>query len=120
MVTDRSLLDQLPGESLVPVHWVRELLAQTAVTDAEALADLPVQDVAKVLHRKPSTIRAWCASGSIQAYKLNSREWRIPREALRAYQDQQREKSLDNEKSKSFRAGRAVDLGAWRKVRGVT
>jgi excisionase family DNA binding protein len=119
-VNPRQLLDELPDDALLPVAFVRELLAQNAVDDSDPLADLSVQDAAKVFDREPSTIRAWCASGSIQAYKLNSREWRIPREALRAYQDRQREKSLDNEKSKSFRAGRAVDLGAWRKVRGVT
>jgi hypothetical protein len=114
-VNPRDILEQLPDDALLPVAYIRQLLAQSAAHDPEPLADLSVQDVAQALGRKPSPIRAWCASGRLEGYKLNSREWRIGRSALRAYQDQQRQNPIHNEKS--FRTGREVDLAAWRKVR---
>jgi excisionase family DNA binding protein len=114
---ERRLLDQLPGESLVPVHWVRELLSTEQTDNTDPLADLTAEQVAAALGRCASTIRSWCAAGQIEAYKLNNREWRIPREALRAYQDAQSPNKVDN--GKGFRPGREYDLGSWRKLKAA-
>jgi excisionase family DNA binding protein len=100
------------------VHWVRELIATMETDDTEPLADLSADQVAKALGRCPSTIRGWCASGQLQGYKLRGREWRVTREALRAYQDAQRQNTIEN--GKGFRPGPEVDLGAWRKVKTRT
>jgi excisionase family DNA binding protein len=52
--------------------------------------DLTVEEVAAALHRKPSTVRSWCAARRIEgAYRLRGREWRIPLAALRTFQANQ-------------------------------
>lgn len=111
---DRAILDSLPDNALLPVRYIREILARTTVHDSEPLADLDVADVAAALGRAPSTIRAWLHAGELQGgYKLRGREWRVPREALRAYLDAQRQ---GTDLTAVFRR-REVDLSSWRKVR---
>lgn len=116
MKPDRRLLEQLPDDALLPVSFVRALLNEPA-TDEEPLADLPVERVAEVLGRAPSTIRAWLHAGELEGYKLHGREWRVTRAALRAYQDNQAKQHTHNPSMTTFRQGRGVDLAAWRKVR---
>lgn len=116
-MTGHPLLDQLPAEALLPVAFVRSLLAEPT-SDEEPLADLSVARVAAALDRAPSTIRAWLHAGEIEGYKLHDREWRVTRAALRAYQDTQaKQHNAHNPSMTTFRQGRGVDLAAWRKVR---
>lgn len=75
--------------------------------------DLTVEEVAAETKRAVSTVRGWLISGALAGYKLNGRDWRIPRSALRAYLDRQSETSGPE----SADAG-PVDLGSWRKIRG--
>lgn len=118
-MTLRDIIRELPDEALVPVGWVRPLVAETAASagDDHELADLTAPDVARILERAPSTIRGWCASGAIEgAYRLRGREWRIPRDALRRYQDAERQQRRTGEPTQAFRR-REVDLSSWRKLR---
>lgn len=88
------MIEPLPdGASvLLPVATVRSWLEATGQGDdsSRPLSDLTIQDVADELDRSPSTVRGWLIAGDIpEAYKLQGREWRIPRGALRAFLDRQ-------------------------------
>lgn len=50
-----------------------------------------VIEAAKLLRRKPFTVREWCRQGRIRCHRAESgrgpyTEWRIPMESIRAYQ----------------------------------
>lgn len=75
--------------------------------------DLTVEEVAQETGRAPSTVRGWLIRGELQGYKLNGRDWRVPRPALRAYLEGQATPESDDEPEGD------VDLGAWRRLRGV-
>ena len=103
-----------PGASVsLPVDVLRTWLEQgdetPASTAAEHLVDLTAVAAAGLLGRAPSTVRGWCASGALPgAYRLQGREWRVPRASLAA---------LRNDAPKPIRAqGRAHALDAWRQV----
>jgi excisionase family DNA binding protein len=70
--------------------------------------DFTVAELAARFHRSRSTVRDWCEHGRFDgAYKLNRRDWRIPRAAVDAFlADQRGEKHMSQ-------------LGAWRAVRGA-
>lgn len=70
-------------------------------------ADFTVRELAVRFHRSPSTIRDWCEHGALDAYKLNGRDWRIPRAAADAFIALQRKE----------RQQAPVSLGAWRATR---
>ena len=75
------------------------------------LADFTVNRVASELSRSPSTVREWCRAGKIpEAYRLNGREWRIPRSGLQKYLNRQ-----DGSGPRSPRRHREIDLSAWRR-----
>ena len=114
---DLAMLRALPDEALVPVSWVRELVGGQNGADSDGdpgiVADLTVGDVGQQFGRTPACVRAWCRAGRVPgAYRLNGREWRIPRGGLRAFLAGER----NGQGSKGpRREGVAVDLGAWRK-----
>lgn len=102
-----TLLSLLPDAALVPVGWLRAQLQRPEIAD-DGVADLSCADVAKRLDRRPGTIRAWCQRGEMAgAYRLNKKEWRIPRASVRAYLDAQAKQG------RVVNAG-PVDLGSWR------
>lgn len=75
--------------------------------------DLTVEEVAEETGRAGSTVRGWLIAGELRGYKLNGRDWRVPRSALRDYltgqtAGAQPETPPDTED---------VDIGAWRKLR---
>ncbi len=77
----------------------------------DRLADSTVDEVARELSRSRSTVREWCRAGEIPgAYRLNGREWRIPRSGLQKFLDGQGG-------SRPRRLGRCheTDLSAWRR-----
>jgi excisionase family DNA binding protein len=61
------------------------------------LTDMTAEEVGQHLGRAPSTVRNLCAAGEFPgAYKLNGKDWRIPREALRQYVVRQRDGETDH------------------------
>lgn len=103
----RAALKPLPDGALVPVSWIRGLLGERG-----DFADPAVEEVAEALGRAPSTIRGWCRGGQLPgAYRCAGREWRIPRESLRAL----RRGEPEGGRGPSPRnAGRSANLSAWR------
>jgi excisionase family DNA binding protein len=65
--------------------------------------------------RSPSTIRGWLVDGSLRGYKLNRRDWRVPKSALRDYLDKQMQAGATVNPAPD----EEVDIGAWRKLRGL-
>jgi helix-turn-helix protein len=106
----RNLAERLPpGGSLT---LTRDGLLQLAdVTDdpldqTAVSADFTIADLAARFQRSPSTIRGWCERSCFDgAFKLNGRDWRIPRESVETFLNKQRGDRP------------APDLGAWRAVR---
>lgn len=107
-MTLRDALADLPDGAMVPVGWIREQLGTEA--EETRIADLSVQEVADELDRAPSTIRGWLGEGTLDGYRLQGREWRVPRESLRAFLEEERSNGSDPEKS--------ADLSSWREVAG--
>ena len=86
-----ELLELLPDDAQVSVRWIREQLARVPGVDEGGMAGLAAAEAGRVVGRKASTIRNWCAAGELPgAYKLNGKEWRIPSEAVRAFAARQR------------------------------
>ena len=86
-----QVLGALPDDAQVSVGWIREHLQAGPVEDDRALADLTAEEGGHAVGRAASTIRNWCSAGVFPgAYKLNDREWRIPRDAMREYMARQR------------------------------
>ena len=56
-------------------------LAEEGGVPATPTRDLTTKEVAHETHRAPSTVRGWCISGALRGFKLNNRDWRIPRPA---------------------------------------
>jgi excisionase family DNA binding protein len=73
---------------------------------AAAPAEFTVAELAARFHRSPSTVRDWCEHHRFDgAYKLNGRDWRIPRAAVDAFLAEQRGENP------------VTQLGDWRAVR---
>lgn len=101
------------------VEHIRDDLRELGCQEPEAAsppADMTLMEVAEKLRRSVSTVRGWCASGELQAYKLMGREWRVTPEALEAFLETQRKPKQELGKQRT--ANGPVELGAWRKVRG--
>lgn len=91
----RSALALMPPGTLVPRDWLLDRLsgAEAAQTPSTALVDLTIQDLAKMFGKRPSTVRAWVERGDFAgAYKLHGKEWRVPTDSVREFQEQQRPK----------------------------
>ena len=106
----RELAERLPPGGLLTL--TRDgLLALAAGGDGQAShavlqADVTVAELATRFHRSASTVRGWCEHGRFEAaYKLNGRDWRIPKRAVDAFLAEQRGEA------------HATRLGAWRAVR---
>ena len=97
--------------------WIEED-GEELTHDGQALVvDLTVEDIAQQFDRTPACVRGWCRAGRLPgAYRLNGREWRIPRAALAAYIEA--EKSGQSNGRAAVLSG-AVDLGAWRREEGA-
>lgn len=112
----RRIVDPLPpGASVsLPADVLRSWLEQ-ADEDAPPPApdecfDLTVASAAELVGRAPSTVRGWCASGTLPgAYRLQGREWRVPRASLAALRNGPREKSVKHER-------RQPALDEWRRA----
>jgi excisionase family DNA binding protein len=84
----------------------------------EVLADLTVAAVAEMFDRHPNTIRDWLHSGALAGYRLNNREWRIPRSSLAEFQ--QRQRLGDDPATPALGKARPRKLGDWRRHRSAS
>jgi excisionase family DNA binding protein len=118
LIALQALAEALPVGQAVPVprEWLLELLARKPVegdADQAPAVDLTCHQVADALGRDASTVRSWVARGDFPgAYRLNGREWRIPPESLRAWQEGQRRRPSDP--AVPIRGGRRLPLSSWR------
>jgi excisionase family DNA binding protein len=112
----RGMIDGVPDEAavLLPVRILRTLVEVDA--GDESLGDLTVEQVAALMGRRASTVRAWIRDGRLEAYRLNKRDYRVTRLALAAFLEQQRTRNHPAVRS-SPRSPARADLGAWRKTR---
>lgn len=110
-----ALAAALPSDRSSVTLTRSDLMALLEGEQASALPsrDLSVEEVAEETGRAPSTVRGWLIRGELQGYKLNGRDWRVPRPALSAYLEGQVAPESDEEPSEG------VDLGAWRRLRGT-
>ena len=79
---DLATLQALPDGALLPVAWVRKLVANLE-GDVSGGIGMTVKELAEASGRAPSTVRTWCAEGRLPgALRLCGREWRIPATAV--------------------------------------
>ena len=116
----RSIVEALPesGSVTLPVSELRAWLAEdgaydTHHTDGTVLVDLTADDVARELGRTAACIRGWCRSKKLGGYRLNGREWRVPRAALQTFLKAQATKTSEH---RPTRTAKSVDLAAWRRT----
>jgi excisionase family DNA binding protein len=123
-----ALCDASPPGTLIqlPVDWLRAELAKQGEAghsgtdrELEPQADLTVEEVAKIVGRRPGTVRDWIRQDKLRAYLFNDREYRVSRAALQEYLDAQRgaEKGRAGEPQSARGATGASGLGSWRALR---
>lgn len=85
----RQLAAALPSEASSVTLTRRDILAMLESAPEETASstgrDMTVEEVAKEVQRSPSTIRRWLIAGELRGYKLQGRDWRVTRPALREY-----------------------------------
>ena len=96
----REALEEMPvgtaitlsREKLIQLLGGSELGSQTVSSreDSAPVVDLSVRQVAALYGKSPNTVRRWLESGQLEGYKLFGREWRVPRQMLVAFQEDQR------------------------------
>lgn len=105
------LIAALPSDGAT-VTLTREdlvLLRSSDHREVPVNGDLTVKDVAVAVHRSESTVRGWLVGKRLTGYKLNGREWRIPRASLDQFlADQGRSPRPNRESSHGLRAWRDV------------
>jgi excisionase family DNA binding protein len=101
----RRIVEALPNGAAVTLPR-DELARWIDASDPQPLADLTGPEVAAIVNRSPSTVRGWCASGELRAYRFQGREWRITRDALREFQDRQSGPETNGDD----------DLASWREL----
>lgn len=120
----RQAVEGVPEEGSVtlPVRAVRRWFEEAGEEARRvrnggeaAVADLTVPELAEELGRSESTVRGWLPDVE-GAYKLGS-EWRVPRDAWRAYLDSLAE--TDGERPASVRSSPAAELDDWREEHGA-
>lgn len=109
----RALAEALPSDASSVTLTRADLLtlAEGSGDAPLAVRDLTVEEVAQEVQRAASTVRGWLIAGKLRGYKLNGRDWRVPRAALRAYLDAQ---TRAPEKATPSRA--TANITAWRNV----
>jgi excisionase family DNA binding protein len=109
----RQLAQALPSDGATVTLSRADLLALVEGAEDPGTStgrDLTVEQIASEVGRKPVTIRQWLVAGSLRGYKLNRRDWRVPRTALREFLDRQ---AAGPEQAPPERP---VDVQAWRKL----
>lgn len=105
----RFLAQHDPNDLLTVRTILRVAGVETPSQDEpESVRDLTVEDVAEEVSRAASTVRGWLNSGELDGYKLNGRDWRVPRDSLRQYLQGQRKGSQTENTNTEVR------LDSWR------
>jgi excisionase family DNA binding protein len=108
----RRLVQTGDPDGTVTLRWLAGLLGEPvegeAAAESEPPRDLTIGQVAEHFRRAPSTVRGWLFRGDLRGYKLNGRDWRVPRSALAEYEQRQREPQDEGSGD--------VDLSAWRRI----
>lgn len=111
----RQLAAALPSEASSVTLTRRDILAMLeGAADAVPSTtgrDMTVEEVAEEVQRSPSTIRRWLIAGELRGYKLQGRDWRVTRPALRDYLAAQAASGNEEAPETS-----EVDIGAWRRL----
>ncbi len=114
----RQLASALPSDDCAVTITRADLVALLEEDSGDPMVgstrDLTVEEVADQTSRAPSTVRGWLISGPLRGYKLNGRDWRVPRAALEEYLDTQTKQT-----SATPRDTGDVDIRAWRRIRGT-
>lgn len=118
----RRLVESAPPDATVPVRWIGEVLdgdeanvepAIRANGSDPVLPDLSVDDLMSATSRERPTVIGWIHDGYFPgAYKLNGREWRVPRSDWKAFLNRERQ---GHDRDPTPSGGQDVDLGRWRK-----
>ena len=111
----RQLASALPSDHSAVTMTRADLMAllERDGRDAEvgSTRDLTVEKVADETNRAPSTVRGWLISNALRGYKLNNRDWRVPRAALGEY--------LRARPNHASETPSEVDISAWQNARGT-
>ena len=111
----RQLAAALPSEASSVTLTRRDILAMLeGAADAVSSRpgrDMTVEEVAEEVQRSPSTIRRWLIAGELRGYKLQGRDWRVTRPALRDYLARQARPDDESPKDSP-----EVDISAWRSL----
>jgi hypothetical protein len=114
----RALAEALPAGAAVsvPREWVLALVGEVSADAVEI--DYTLDDVAAMFGRARTTIRGYCAAGLFPGAYLNQgHEWRIPRAAIRAYQERERRRGQSARGTSAAPSGeRSVSLSDWREA----
>ena len=116
--------DLPPGVTVnVSLEWLSEAVDGAALAPAQPAGALPsadysVKQLAARFDRRPSTVRAWLESGRLRGYRFGNREWRATADALREFEEGERQRGErgagSNPAPPTRPRGRPVNLGAWR------
>ena len=110
----RQLATALPSDGSVTftrADLVALLEEEPGRVSAGSARDMTVEEVGAEIGRAPSTIRGYLISKALLGYKLNHRDWRVPRAALREY--------LEAQATQWSETPGEVDITAWRNVQEV-
>lgn len=113
----RQAVELLPAGAAITLS--REALLDvlgdgTSSVAAPAPELLTVGQLAELLHRSPSTVRAWCAAGQLDgAVRIHGRAWLVPRDAVAGFLERER---CGPPVADPLPRGRG-SLGDWRRVR---
>lgn len=111
----RAAADALAAAILGVLEAVAPDDAATGNVDTTS-HDLSVSELCARYQRSPSTVRGWLEAGRFPgAYKLNGRDWRVPPDALAAFQSAQRTQTPVV--TAPTPSSQPADLRAWRRVR---
>lgn len=113
----RQIIASLPSDTAAVTLTRADLAA--LIEGPENMAPIPTRDlsvdeVAQDTGRAPSTVRGWLIAGALRGYKLNGRDWRVTRAALREYLDRQAVEAEGRTKR-----GHEVDLTVWRGIQSL-
>lgn len=105
----RQLVRLSDPDGTVTIRWLAALIGVCLEDDSggveAAASDLNVADVADHFKRSVSTVRGWLGRRELRGYKLNGRDWRVPRSAIREYEERQQQLPAQTDQ---------VDIREWR------
>jgi excisionase family DNA binding protein len=116
-----ALRPDLPDSVAVtfPLGWLSEAVSGTEASPTASAGTLPsadytVKQLAERFDRRPSTIRAWLESGRLRGYRFGNREWRATADALREFEEEERQRGAGAKPGPARSRGHPVNLSAWR------